>query len=239
KGYAPASLPDTYTTERLPVIAEMLGITTQIHTQMFASSPIVIDEFVSTPGGSVARSTYGEMQEGVLQAGNRAAGAPNLVSITTPNRTPHHISCGSQSTVSLPDGMARSTCMFDIFASTHHTIIIFAPSFAVSAMQSMIVTLQEVISKELAKCVVVLPGSHSEPGGHVESRISSGEDVIIDVEVLVDQAGHAYRGYVVEEGEIKIVVVRPDGVVGAIVRGVAGLERYFDGVFGRGDAVRV
>lgn len=54
---------------------------------------------------------------------------------------------------------------------------------------------------------------------------------IIDVEVLIDQAGHAYRGYVVEEGEIEIVVVRPDGVVGAIVRGAAGLERYFEGVF--------
>lgn len=136
--------------------------------------------------------------------------------------------------------------MFDIFASTHHTIIIFAPSLAVPAMQSMIVTLQEVISKELAKRVVVLPGSHSEPSEHVESRMSSGEDETIDVEVLVDQAGHAYRGYVVEEGEIKVVVVRPDGVVGAIVYGVAGLERYFGGVFGKrrvvlamGDAVRV
>ncbi|KAI5988794.1 FAD binding domain-containing protein, partial [Pisolithus albus] len=236
KGLSPASLLDTYATERLPVIAEMLGLTTQIHRQMFGdigsnleramrreknvymlgvnyrSSPIVVDEFVSTPGGSVAHSAYGEMQEGVLQAGDRAPDAPSLVPVITPN--------------------PGSTRMFDIFASTHHTIIIFAPSLAVPAVQSMIVTLQEVISKELAKCVVVLPGSHSEPGGRVESRMSSGEDETIDVQVLVDQAGHAYRRYVVVvEGEIKIVVVRPDGVVGAIVRGVAGLERYFDGVF--------
>ncbi|KAI6018079.1 FAD binding domain-containing protein [Pisolithus microcarpus] len=224
KGLSPASLLDTYTTERLPVIAEMLGITTQIHKQMFGdigsnleramrrkknvymlgvnyrSSPIVVDEFVSTLGGS-AHSAYGEMQEGVLQAGDRAPDAPNLVSVITPN-------------------LAGSTRMFDIFASTHHTIIIFAPSLATPAVQSMIVTLQGVISKELAKRVVVLPGSHSEPGEHVEK-------------VLVDQAGHAYRGYVVEEGGIKIVVVRPDGVVGAIVHGVVGLERYFEGVFGK------
>ncbi|KAI5982347.1 hypothetical protein EDD15DRAFT_2324721, partial [Pisolithus albus] len=144
-----------------------------------------------------------------------------------------HVSSGSQSTLLLPGGVAGSTRLFDFFASTHHTIIIFAPSLAIPAVQSIIMTLQEVISKELAKCVVVFPGSHSEPGGHVGSRMSSGEDETIDIEVLVDQAGHAYRGYVVEEGEIKIVVVRPDGVVGAIVRGAAGLERYLEGVFGR------
>ncbi|KAI6018083.1 FAD binding domain-containing protein [Pisolithus microcarpus] len=233
KGLSPASLLDTYTTERLRVIAEMLGLTTQIHKQIigsdleramrrrknvymlgmnYRSSPIVVDEFVSTPGGSVSHSAYREMQEGVLQAGDRALDAPNLVSVIAPS-------------------MAGSTRMFDIFASTHHTIIIFAPSLAVPAVQSMIVTLQEVISKELAKRVVVLPGSHSEPGGHVESQMSSGEDETIDIEVLVDQGGHVYRGYVVEEGEIKVVVVRPDGVVGATVRGVAGLEQYFEGVF--------
>ncbi|KAI6033347.1 hypothetical protein EDC04DRAFT_2706926 [Pisolithus marmoratus] len=55
----------------------------------------------------------------------------------------------------------------------------------------------------------------------------------MDAEVLIDQAGHAYRGYVVEEQEARVVVVRPDGVVGAIVHGVTGLEQYFEGVFGK------
>ncbi|KAI6024600.1 FAD binding domain-containing protein [Pisolithus microcarpus] len=256
KGLSPASLLDTYTTERLHVIAEMLGLTTQIHTQMFGESGSghtysavdsgwqrQLKEYSIQSGTSnasqkerinarFAHTAYGEMQEGVLQAGDRAPDAPNLVSVITPNRAPHHVPSGSQWTVSLPDGVAGSTRMFDISASTHHTIIIFAPSLAVPAVQSMIVTFQEVISTELAKRVVVLPGSHSEPGGHVENRMSSGEDETIDIEVLVDQAGHAYRGYAVEEGETKVVVVRPDGVVGAIVRGVAGLERYFEGVFG-------
>ncbi|KAI5993029.1 FAD binding domain-containing protein [Pisolithus albus] len=267
KGLSPASLLDTYTTERLPVIAGMFGESGSEHAYSavdsrwqrhlkeyriqpgtcnasqkknvymlgvnYRSSPIVVDEFLSTPGGSVAHSAYREMQEGVLQVGDRAPHAPNLVSVTTPNHALHHVSSGSQSTVSLLDGVAGGTRMFDIFASTHHSIIIFTPSLAVSAVQSMIVTLQEVISKELAKRVVALPDSRSEPGGHVESQISSGEDETIDVEVLVDQAGHAYRGYVVEEGEIKIVEVRPDGVVGAIVRGVAGLEGYFGEYSGR------
>lgn len=37
----------------------------------------------------------------------------------------------------------------------------------------------------------------------------------------------------VEEQETIIVVVCPDGVVGAIVHGAMGLERYFEGVFGK------
>ncbi|KAI6117896.1 FAD binding domain-containing protein, partial [Pisolithus croceorrhizus] len=235
KGLSSASLLDTYTTERLPVIAEMLGLTTQIHKQMFGSnleramrrgknvymlgvnyrsSPIVVDEFALTSEASVAHSAYGEIQEGILRAGDRAPDAPGLVSVTTLNR-----------------GVVGSTRMFDIFTSTHHTVIIFALTLVVPVVQSILVTLQEVVSKELVQRVVVLPGSHPEPGGHVESRTSSGEGETVDVEVLVDQVGHAYRGYVVEEGEIKVVIVRPDGVVGAIVRGVAGLERYFEGVF--------
>ncbi|KAI6117271.1 FAD binding domain-containing protein [Pisolithus croceorrhizus] len=252
KGLSSASLLDTYTTERLPVIAEMLGLTTQIHKQMFGSnleramrrgknvymlgvnyrsSPIVVDEFALTSEASVAHSAYGEIQEGILRAGDRAPDAPGLVSVTTLNRAQRLVSSGSYSAVSLPGGVVGSTRMFDIFTSTHHTVIIFALTLVVPVVQSILVTLQEVVSKELVQRVVVLPGSHPEPGGHVESRTSSGEGETVDVEVLVDQVGHAYRGYVVEEGEIKVVIVRPDGVVGAIVRGVAGLERYFEGVF--------
>ncbi|KAI6108290.1 FAD binding domain-containing protein [Pisolithus sp. B1] len=252
KGLSSASLLDTYTTERLPVIAEMLGLTTQIHKQMFGSnleramrrgknvymlgvnyrsSPIVVDEFALTSEASVAHSAYGEIQEGILRAGDRAPDAPGLVSVTTLNRAQRLVSSGSYSAVSLPGGVVGSTRMFDIFTSTHHTVIIFAPTSVVPVVQPILVTLQEAVSKQLVQRVVVLPGSHPEPGGHVESRTSSGEGETVDVKVLVDQVGRAYRGYVVEEGEIKVVVVRPDGVVGAIVRGVAGLVRYFEGVF--------
>ncbi|KAI6018038.1 hypothetical protein PISMIDRAFT_681821 [Pisolithus microcarpus 441] len=63
--------------------------------------------------------------------------------------------------------------------------------------------------------------------------MSSEVDQAIDAEVLVGHAGHAYRGYIAESQEVKIIIVRPDGVVGANVRGVTGLARYLEGVFGR------
>ncbi|KIK17625.1 hypothetical protein PISMIDRAFT_214758 [Pisolithus microcarpus 441] len=275
KGFSPASLLDTYTAERLPVIAEMLGFTTKMHKLMFdassvehtpqstadddgkskgtkttdlerglrresnvymlgvnyRSSPIVVDEFVPAPEASAAHDAYGEIQEGVLRAGDRAPDAPGLVSIITPNHAPHLISSGSQSTVSSSSGMAGSTRMFDIFESTHHTVIIFAPTLVVPAVRSILVSLQQVVPKELVTRVVVLPGPATEPDSRLETP--SEEDQTIEAVVLVDHAGHAYRGYIVESQEVKVVVVRPDGVVGAIVRDVTGLERYFEGVFGK------
>ncbi|KAI5988821.1 FAD binding domain-containing protein, partial [Pisolithus albus] len=259
KGLSPASLLDTYTIERLPVIAEMLGFTTEMHKLMFNeshaehtprsnadengnvesqferamrrrgklymlgvhyrcpyqstlhhTSPIVVDEFISTPTpkAAVVNSTYGDTEEDVLRAGDRAPDAPGLV----------------------PTRMTGSTRMFDIFGSTHHTVIIFAPILAKSVVRSILATLGQSFPKELVRRVVVLPGSASEPDDGVGT--SSEADQSFDTEVLVDKAGHAYRGYVVGPQEVKAVVVRPDGVVGAIVHGVTGLKGYFEGVFG-------
>ncbi|KAI5988750.1 hypothetical protein EDD15DRAFT_2198839 [Pisolithus albus] len=249
KGFSPVSLLDTYTAERLPVIAEMLGYTTEMHKMIdddgnskgansdleprlrrannmymlgvnYRSSPIVVDEFAPVPVAPVvAHGAYGEVEEGVLRAGDRAPDAPELVSVVGLNCPPPHlISSASQSAVSLLSRMAGSTRMFGIFGSTHHTVIIFAPALTDPAVQSMLVTLQQIVPQELVKPVVVLPGSTSAPDNLLEA--SSEVDRVIDVEVLVDHAGHAYRGYVVESQEKKVVVVRPDGMVGAVVRGV-------------------
>ncbi|KAI6108293.1 FAD binding domain-containing protein [Pisolithus sp. B1] len=264
KGLSPASLLDTYTAERLPVIAEMLGFTTELYDRSFdrsdgehaarsttdkngnskqvesklergmrrsekmymlgvnyRTSPIVIDEFVPTPtsGVAVAHSAYGDGKEGVLRAGDRAPNAPGLIPVA-----------------SLHGASAGSTCAFDIFGSTHHTVIIFAPALAAPVVRSVLATLEQNVPKELVRRVVVLPGSASGPDGRVEA--SSEVDQAAGVEVLVDHEGHAYRGYIAESQEVKIVVVRPDGVIGAIVRGVTGLERYVEGVFGRTEGMQ-
>lgn len=184
------------------------------------TSPIVIDEFAPTSAVSVVHSAYGDIPEGVLRAGDRAPDAPGLVPIVSPNRASCSISSGSQSI-----GMVGSV---RIFASADHTVIVFAPTLAVPDVRLVLVVLDQSTRKQLVRRVIMLPGLLSEADGRVE--MSSEEDQAIDMDVLVDQAGHAYRGYVIEKQEIKVVVVRPDGVVGANVRGATGLERYFEGV---------
>jgi len=50
--------------------------------------------------------------------------------------------------------------------------------------------------------------------------------------VLEDTKGHASASYHSElQGGCDIVVVRPDGIIGAVVRGAEGVERYFGRIF--------
>lgn len=96
--------------------------------------------------------------------------------------------------------------MFDTFASMHHIVIIFAPALAVPVVRSVLATIDQSVPGEVVRRVVVLPGPASGPDGRV--KMSSEVDQTLDVEVLVDHAGHAYRGYIVELQEVKIIVVR-------------------------------
>ncbi|KAI5982022.1 hypothetical protein EDC04DRAFT_1900040 [Pisolithus marmoratus] len=86
----------------------------------YRTSPIIVDEFISTPtsGAAAVYSAYGETQEGILRAGDLAPDAPGLVPVISPGHTSVNIRSGPQS-----NEMAGRTRMFDIFASTHHTVI--------------------------------------------------------------------------------------------------------------------
>ena len=44
----------------------------------------------------------------------------------------------------------------------------------------------------------------------------------VQVDVVIDDRGRAYRAYLTASREQKVVVVRPDGVVGATVRVLGG-----------------
>jgi hypothetical protein len=49
--------------------------------------------------------------------------------------------------------------------------------------------------------------------------------------VLIDQQGYACSAYLVEVGQTKVFVIRPDGVIGAIVHGAEGVKKYFSKIF--------
>ncbi|KAH7925947.1 hypothetical protein BV22DRAFT_398881 [Leucogyrophana mollusca] len=216
KGLAPPSLLDTYTTERLPVITEMLQLTTAILNQAsnqpeshhfhrglklfmlgvnYRFSPIVLDEFVTE-----ARpiNAYGILDEGRLEAGDRAPDAPELVEMKA--------------------GSGATTKLFDVYRPLYHTVLVFTPGVAQAESALSILSRYD---PNVVRSVVVLPTSAATC-----QQIDSPADL-----VLADKEGHAYAAYLIKEGETRIVVVRPDGVVGAITRGGEGLGKYFDGIF--------
>jgi hypothetical protein len=75
---------------------------------------------------------------------------------------------------------------------------------------------QEAYNRGVVLSAVVLPLSASL------ASVASSADLF-----LVDQRSHAYSAYLVEAGQTKIFVIRPDRVIGAIIHGAEGVKRYF------------
>jgi hypothetical protein len=213
KGLSPPKLLDSYDSEHLPVIAEMLNITTGIlnciqgsgsldqvmHQEQkltmlgvnYRWSPIVIDEV--TKADPV--NAYRALDESTLVTGDRALDTPGL------------------SVVRAGAGITE-TRFFDLFKATYHTVLVFGPD--VGSVEDVIDALSS-YSQDIIRLVVVLP----QDAVATESR----------ADVVVDVAGHAYRVYLAEKGEKKVVVVRPDGVTGAIVCGTEGVKAYVEKIF--------
>ncbi|KAG1882163.1 FAD binding domain-containing protein [Suillus subluteus] len=209
KGLADKSLLETYSAERLPVISEMLGVTTSILNKAMSSgdpsdgrspilymlgincrfSTIVLDEFVTSVEGRPINA-YGVLDEGHLEAGDRAPDAPNMLQVghTEPGKT----------------------TLFGLYRPWYHTVLVFAPGLADA---TPILGALEAYDKNVVRSAVVLPSSASM------------------TPVLVDREGYAHSAYLMEADQMKVFVIRPDGVVGAIVHGAEGVKKYFSKIF--------
>ncbi|KAG1743424.1 FAD binding domain-containing protein [Suillus lakei] len=216
KGLADKSLLETYNEERLPIITEMLEVTTSILKRGMTTggtdawrttllymlgihcrfSSIVLDEF-ATPVEGKPMNTYRVLDETELEAGDRAPDAPKLLHVQS--------------------GESDSTTLFSLYRPWRHTVIVFAPS---PADVTLILAALEPYDKHVVQSAVILPSS--APATPVASLADF---------VLLDQGDHAYSAYLVEAWQTKVFVIRPDGVVGAIVHGAQGVNKYFSGIF--------
>jgi hypothetical protein len=111
--------------------------------------------------------------------------------------------------------------LFDIFNPTYHTILLFVKSpwgldafFAVARQQPA----------GLTKTVLVLEKGMPVP----QSHILEGAEIAI-----IDAKGYAFKSYAVMN-KVRAAVVRPDGVVGAMVGSADGLAHYFGLIFDAG-----
>jgi len=242
KKFASPSLLSTYESERLPVIAEMLNVSTQILDKYkiaspatsvptatsdasaaastasdpwtrggklrqlgvnYRWSPIVVDERTPAVEGEIG-DVYGT-GGGIIRAGDRAPDAPGLVDVE------------KDATITL----------FGTFSPTSHTALVFAQQDGSIALQTVrtLASYNALASADspLVQSIVILPSTLAPYSCGSPSTSKT----------LVDGDGHAHKEYAItEDGPAYVVIVRPDGVVGAIVEGVSGIERYFSGVFG-------
>lgn len=110
-----------------------------------------------------------------------------------------------------------TTALFDIYDPTRHTVLAF------------------VADAEKAK--PILAAVHGYPEGTVATVVIFSNDVqgveAVDGAMLtvVDREGYAHAGYTPVSKGFPVIVVRPDGVVGAVVAGPEGIKRYFRALF--------
>lgn len=246
KSHASPALLNSYESERLPVIAEMLNITTELSKELeyksetrrgikaaqaqaaqkdkdeeklykrdwklfqldvnYRWSEIVFDERFTTEAGNdrVERHAYG-MAGRDIRAGDRAPDAPALISIV--------------------DNASRtlSVRLFDVFKPTAHTALIFTSDPSGASVSNLLAPFSKV-PKEFFQFALVIP---SGTEGNVESVLAGVSHTFIDSE------GHAYSGYGLRpsEEEMWVVIVRPDGMIGAFAKSTEGLEKYLSLVF--------
>ncbi|KAJ7146800.1 hypothetical protein C8R44DRAFT_827295 [Mycena epipterygia] len=209
---APALL-ETYDTERLPVVFQVLLATSALYTHTVekfpppkaetkdedenaSGCPIILGDYsaAETVEEMCARAYEGYEGSGTLRAGDRAPEAPGLVREV--------------------GVLAKS--LFELFYPAMHTILVFVSNIpAFSALEGITTATAAYPEGTVQTFFVYKDEITSASGGR------SG---------FVDMEGHAFATYLVE-GECRVVVVRPDGFIGAIGGSADGMERYFSRIF--------
>ncbi|KAJ7680011.1 FAD binding domain-containing protein [Mycena rosella] len=234
KRHAPPSLLETYTAERLPVVAQMLLATSALYTHTIAKAPKAEKtepENEKASGWFRWRNTALEMYginyryspiiftEGVDRA------EPTLILEELRARAYEGYEgsgtlCAGDRAPEAPglvlNSEAGNKSLFGLINPAMHNILIFIPH------KKAIATLEGI-----AAAVVAYP-----PGTAQTFIFFKDHETLGGRNGFVDRDGHAFAAYLVKDDcRIGIVVVRPDGFIGAVVGGVEGMDRYFRTIF--------
>ena len=230
---------DSYEAERIPVISEMLQITTDIFKKQILEvkqHEQAIDSQSSTQP-QAADPHYRSRKLFQLTVNyrwspivydERFKDTGNRVAINAYVSDDQEVRAGDRA----PDApeliqLTSSTtehsvsCLFDLFLPQKHTILLFSPSLSEEKIPALLVPLQK-LEKNLFQVAVIL---------NSESIID--DSISLHHTVFKDAGGHAFSGYGIKDirEEPLAVVVRPDAMIGAFIRSASGLEEYLSNVF--------
>ncbi|KAJ6518888.1 FAD binding domain-containing protein [Mycena sanguinolenta] len=217
KGLAPMTLLDSYNDERVPVIAEMINKTTALLNKTVGATAIAGDTARWNRGGPLLMLGVNYRWSSIVideQDDDDAANAPK-----DPYGSQNQGLKAGDRAPDAPElrdihGDRSSVHLFDVFDSSRHTVLTF------SALPEAWDAILAVLSR--------YPQAPVRPVAIVPSGVA-GPD-IRRLDIFEDTQGHAYSSYCFQGG-CNIAVVRPDGILGAVVRTPEALERYFGRVF--------
>ncbi|EPT00353.1 hypothetical protein FOMPIDRAFT_1023758 [Fomitopsis schrenkii] len=225
KGLAPPSLLDTYSEERLPVIKHMLQETVQMTQDILAENLDAAALKAAWQRGSHLKQFGINYRWSSIIFDERYA-SPDVEAeelnaygtegdvVRAGDRAPNATGLVRRDR----EADSQATNLFSMFGPTHHTVIVFGSES--SSIQQILEGLKAYPPGTISTAVVY-PRSAPASLGALE-----GADFI-----LQDHDGIAFTEYSAPEKESSVVIVRPDGVVGAVVHGIPGISKYFSPIF--------
>jgi len=223
-GLAKATLLDSFSEERLPVAKDMLVRTTAALEAQLAfraggnrAPPLHPSLFKQLGVNYRWSSIVVDEQPGQGTGKDMAAYLPeDNAELRAGDRAPE--APGLRLLETDVQNTTRNS-LFSIFKPTRHTVLLFNPDSAkVAALKAVLSTLPQ----SVIHTVAILPREHD-----ASFRLDG-----ID-EVLVDLHGHAYTAYKPVKEGYNVIIVRPDGVLGAVLRGPHTVDKYTKVVFGQ------
>ncbi|KAG6916125.1 hypothetical protein DXG01_008356 [Tephrocybe rancida] len=213
---APPSLLQTYSEERIPVIREMLNHTTKILGRTFDSEEgnevwtrtgRLLQLGINYRWSSIVLDEH-EESEDAAEGTDIDPYGDRLIGIRAGDRAPDATSIYDGSS-----GHSMAQRLHSFFGPPYHTVLVFSAPHPLNLKQSL-----EEFPAGLIRTAMIVKSASTQP----ESQ---------DVDfILEDREGHAHAGYGIQ-GDRGIVVVRPDGIIGAILGGSEGLQKYFHKIF--------
>jgi hypothetical protein len=220
KGLSSPKLLETYTEERVPVIKEMLERTTAlldgaIKEEVSAwTRPRILQQLgVHYEWSSIVYDD--RVEGGRAPAPVSAYGGGDTHEVRAGDRAPD---APALEVIKAQDAIKGTAALFDIYNPAKHTILLFVKSLDNLDAFFTVVRQQP---PGLTQTVLVLEKYTDAP----YFKTLDGADVVV-----VDVEGHAFKSYGITDN-IHAAVVRPDGVVGAVVGSADGLAHYFGLVF--------
>ncbi|KAJ7209278.1 FAD binding domain-containing protein [Mycena pura] len=226
KNLAPRTILSSFNVERLPVVAQMLHATSALYTHVVRE---VKDEATNKKEDENASGWFRWRNTALEMYGVNYRFSPIVVEErdTTAQDQENMMARayqGYEGTGTLRAGdrapeapglvhAGTETSLFSLFQPSMHTVLIFPPTDHASLDDIFATT--SAYPKSTIQTFAVYKASASVQG----------------TADLVDRQGDAYSSYLVANGKTTIVVVRPDGFIGAIVHDDRGLTRYFNHVF--------
>ncbi|KAI0711179.1 FAD binding domain-containing protein [Cerioporus squamosus] len=219
KGLASRDLLITYQIERLPVIAHMLAATSDLYTHI---THLHSDDDSNKESSGFLKWRNTALRQ--LDINYRwspvvfDARGMNGLDETAVSGEPVRAGDRAPEAPALVDASGKETSLFEIFKPNAHTLLVFSPEHAGSKAQEVVAAAQASPLASVMKTLVL--GRDGVPAA------------IEGANAYHDKEGHAHKAYGVDGDALAVVVVRPDGYIGAFVSDVDGLQTYISRIVG-------